>query len=133
MYETVETAILKGDFSAETTLFTEDQLVNAEWEHSKEFELNGCKYDILEVQIIDGVRVYKCINDTKESVLVNQLDRSGKVSYVLEDMLKKIQFNSLLFMFQTKATDWIKIVRDQSYKNQYTFCFLKFNFRPPDL
>jgi hypothetical protein len=133
MYETIETALMNGQMVSELDVFTETQLKQAEWEHAGEFELNGEKYDVLEVMEVNGVKTYRCVNDTKETILVNQLDKSGKVSYVLDEMLKKIQFNSLMFSVHPDAVSAINGLWKESYSNLYAFSFLKFNFRPPTI
>lgn len=131
MYESIESAMLNGRLVSDLDVFTEAQLKQAEWEHAGEFELNGNKYDVLEVMEVNGVKTYRCVNDTMETILVNQLDQSGKVSYVLDEMLKKVQFNSLMFLVHTDAVSTIKCLWNECYANLYAFSFLKFNFRPP--
>lgn len=57
-----------------TFTFSEEQVENdLEWEHSKEFMYKGNMYDIVTSQVIEGMYVYTCWLDQKETKLNKQL------------------------------------------------------------
>jgi hypothetical protein len=54
--------------------FTPEQQTKLKWEHSQEFEFDGEMYDVVEMEVIDGITQYWCWPDNEESALNRQLN-----------------------------------------------------------
>ena len=111
--------------------FTEDQLANAEWEHSKEFFLGDEKYDVVKTSKRNGKIIYHCINDKKEKELFSKLDSGRKRNRYFEDIIKKICLNlpqdkSELLQLPSLSIDY-SVFQSDSYSCNYW----KKTFRPP--
>lgn len=52
-------------------LFSEDNLVHAKWIDSKEFILNNTLYDLVYVKTQNNKKIYHCIKDHKETLIVS--------------------------------------------------------------
>ena len=61
---------------------------NIEWEHSKEFVLNGVYYDIVRSVEKEGDFYFYCYKDTKETALSIGLDRHTR-EFIAENPTKK--------------------------------------------
>ena len=83
-----------GKHNEDLVVFTENELKSAIFEHSKEFFLGEDKFDIVRVENgVEGKKFY-CINDQKEKLLFQNLDKQKKRNNVFEDVSKKFKFNS---------------------------------------
>jgi hypothetical protein len=122
-----------GLHNSDLTKFSEKDLENAEWEHSKEFFLGHEKYDVVKIETTKDGKVYHCVNDKKEIELYKSLDKNKKQRTVLDDMLKKFCAISKLFKAEEKLSSSIKqrffSLNTIDYKNQYAASL----FRPPIL
>ena len=120
-----------GLHNSDLTKFSEKDLENAEWEHSKEFFLDDEKYDVVRVEKTTEGKIYHCINDKKEIQLYKSLEKNKKQKTVLDDLLKKFCMISKLFKNDERATKSLKQgfcnLNCIEYKNQYAASL----FRPP--
>jgi len=130
--KTIMKAELKnGLHNADLTKFSEKDLENAEWEHSKEFFLGGEKYDVVKIENTKQGKVYHCINDKKEIELFKSLDKNKKQKTVIDDLLKKFCMIFKLFKNDERVITSIKqgfsVLNSVDYKNLYAASL----FRPP--
>ena len=120
-----------GLHNADLTKFSEKDLENAEWEHSKEFFLGDEKYDVVRIEKTSEGKIYHCINDKKEIQLYKSLEKNKKQKTVLDDLLKKFCMISKLFKNDERAITSLKqgfcSLNSIDYKNQYAASL----FRPP--
>jgi hypothetical protein len=120
-----------GLHNADLTKFSEKDLENAEWEHSKEFFLGDEKYDVVKIENTKQGKLYHCINDKKEIELFKSLDKNKKQKTVLDDLLKKFCMISKLFKVEEKVSSSLKqrfcSLNTIDYKNQYAASL----YRPP--
>ena len=120
-----------GLHNADLTKFSEKDLENAEWEHSKEFFLGDEKYDVVRIDKTSEGKIYHCINDKKEIQLYKSLEKNKKQKTVLDDLLKKFCMISKLFTNDERAITSLKqgfcSLNRIEYKNQYAASL----FRPP--
>jgi hypothetical protein len=77
-----------GLHNSDLSNFSEKDLENAEWEHSKEFFLGDEKYDVVKIENTKQGKLYHCINDKKEIELFKSLDKNKKQKTVLDDLLQ---------------------------------------------
>lgn len=112
--------------------FTEDQLVDAKWEHSKEFFLGDEKYDVVKTSKKDNKIIYHCINDKKEKELFSKLDTGRKRNRNFEDIIKKICLNLPHAKPEITSLSSISIINFGVYQSEsYSFNFRNKTFRPP--
>ena len=120
-----------GLHNADLTKFSEKDLENVEWEHSKEFFLGDEKYDVVRIEKTTEGKIYHCINDKKEIQLYKSLEKNKKQKTVLDDLLKKFCMISKLFTNDERAITILKqgfcSLNSIDYKNQYAASL----FRPP--
>ena len=120
-----------GLHNADLTRFSEKDLENAEWEHSKEFFLGNEKFDVVKIENTQNGKIYHCINDKKEMELFKSLDKNKKQKTFLDDVLKKFCMISKLFKNDERAIKSIKqgfcSLNNIDYENQYAASL----FRPP--
>ncbi len=120
-----------GKFDAELVVFSEEQLRNAEWEHSREFFLGEDKFDVVRIVDSDGIKLYHCINDKREKELFKSLDTHKKQKNLLEDVIKKFCLNiPSLPSFYLRTINTPVLHRDY-FSDQYTYSFSDLHFRPP--
>lgn len=126
--------LLKSQSSDENTVtFSEFDLKEAKWEHSKEFFLGEEKYDVVRKKVQNGETVYVCVNDKVEKKLLRQMHKQRQKQGVKDDnLLKKLNWLSAA-----------NSIRDKSYAlqsaplcttfNHSFLCegFLRENLRPP--
>ncbi|MDI1234202.1 MAG: hypothetical protein PSX81_07970 [bacterium] len=86
----IRTAIHNGAFKANLIVFTEAQLLKAQWDGRNEFELNHQKYDLVEKQQTGTSTVYVCINDKVEKVLLKALERAAQKNKAQQNGSKKL-------------------------------------------
>lgn len=65
---------------SKTVCFTEADLTKAEWKEDKEFVLNGFSYDVVDVNIINGKKIYFCYLDKKDIIINSLVDLSKKLT-----------------------------------------------------
>lgn len=66
--------LLKNNFSGyETAVFSEHELRNANWEHSREFYLKEHLYDVYRISHRNGTKYFHCIKDKKETAVKKYL------------------------------------------------------------
>lgn len=113
-------------------VFTEGQLADAKWEHSKEFFLGDEKYDVVKTTKKDNKIVYHCINDKKEKELFSKLDTGRKRNRYFEDIIKKICLNLPQGKPEIISLSSISIINFAIYQSDsYSYNFCKKAFRPP--
>lgn len=121
----------QGLHDRDLEIFTEDQLANAEWEHSKEFFLGDEKYDVVKTSKKNGKIIYHCINDKKEKELFSKLDTGRKRNRYFEDIIKKVCLN--LPQDKTESVQFFNLCTNYSVfqSDSYSCNYLKKTFRPP--
>lgn len=56
-----------------TFRFTASEYLNLNWEHEREFELEGLMYDVVETTVSNGIYQLVCYPDTEESLIKKKL------------------------------------------------------------
>jgi hypothetical protein len=120
-----------GKCDAVLVAFTEDQLREAEWEHSKEFFLGDDKFDVVRTSDSAGVKIYHCINDKKEKEFFKALDKGTKQNTLLEDVLKKFCVNTFVIPGLGLQPSGRSITHSDHFSMDYTYGFTHSLFRPP--
>ena len=76
-------------------------LKQLEWEGDDEFSLNGEMYDVIEMKIENNKLIVRCLNDKKETALLNKLkdnwrenERSNKIVNELFQLLQALFYHS---------------------------------------
>lgn len=129
----VKKQLKSGKCDAVLVAFTEDQLRDAEWEHSKEFFLGDDKFDVVRTSDSAGVKIYHCINDKKEKELFKALDKGKQQKTLMEDVIKKFCLNIHEFHGVELQSSGQFIIHGDYFSRDYTYGFTHSLFRPPDL
>jgi len=78
-------------------LYDQETFGKLNWEGDLEFNFNGEMYDVVSKKIVGDKMIIQCINDKKETILVNKLcndwkenDRSNKMANELFQLLQTL-------------------------------------------
>lgn len=72
MKREMKMAILKRNYDeSEIVTFSESELKNVSWNDKDEFSLNGKLYDVVKTSFEGKTKMYHCISDTKETIVLD--------------------------------------------------------------
>lgn len=124
--------IIKQDnYKANLVKFTEQELEKAIWEHSKEFFLGGSKYDVVTTEIINGIKIYHCIDDKKEIELKAKIAQQQSNKIKFDELIKKMNLSYISLTSNLKIELNKTSNKTDFYKNEYHFLFNGDISKPP--
>ena len=120
-----------GRHNAMLTAFTDSDLKEAVWEHSREFFLNGNKYDVVRIVKQNGQTTFWCINDKLELELYKALDKEQNKQSVLSDMFKKLSLTVSCKSYTEVLHRMAYCIAYPTWQRAYQFAWESALFRPP--
>ena len=123
----------EGWHNKDLVAFSEPELQSAQWEHSKEFFLGNSKYDVVRIQVLNGQKVFWCINDNKELALYKRLDQQSTESKAVFDLFKKISLVNMTSAQEAMTHRLVVNIDFPKWHRQYKYAPTETVFRPPAL
>jgi hypothetical protein len=122
-----------GRHNKDLVAFTSQQLRSAKWEHSKEFFLGSGKYDVVRTEEKNGVKIYWCINDSKEQDLYKKLNKNQSEQNTFADVFKKLTQISYVGAVTPVVSRLETDIPYPNWMNHYQYHLSLSLFRPPSL
>lgn len=129
--QSLHSLLESGQFNQKLLVFSDLDLTTAEWEHAKEFEMNGHKYDVVFCHEQNGIRFYHCIDDTIEQALFNQLNQKQNQEKDLKFHVKQIVLHFEAFRGFDLYQGFATIEHSIEWQNQYAFMHSHDWLKPP--
>jgi hypothetical protein len=127
----MQSLLSSGAFNQELIVFSDVDLKTADWEHSKEFTLNGQKYDVVFEHDQNGSAFYHCLSDDKEEVLYNQLAQKqaqqNKEVFELKHSVLSLVGLSVFALASSEFT----LTHCQKWQSFYCYAFSPSMLKPP--
>ena len=120
-----------GAFNQELIVFSDLDLKTADWEHSKEFILNGQKYDVVFEHDQNGNAFYHCLSDAKEEALYNQLAQKQAQHNRLIFELKPCVLGLVELPVYSSSLSEFTLTHCQNWQNFYHYAFSPSMLKPP--
>lgn len=129
--QTLHSLLAEGQFNQKLTVFSDIDLRTAEWEHEKEFEMNGHKYDVVFCYEQNGIHFYHCADDTIEQALFNQLEQKQSQEKDLKFHVKQIVLHFAPFQAFQIQTIQTALEHARAWQNQYAYAYSHDKLKPP--
>ncbi len=123
--------IKQDNYKSNLVVFTEKEIENAIWEHSKEFFLNESKYDVVSTETVNGIKLYHCIDDKKEVELKHKIAEQQSNKLKFDDLLKKMNLSFIHPSKHRQSHSQSFINHIELSNNKYYFLFSGDISKPP--
>lgn len=108
------------------------------WEEKNEFEYKGEMFDVVKISISKtGETLYHCVNDTKESEIINHLEKMTRKNSDEKKSIQKINIDYCFVSDPNKREVYLQTDKEKKNNFSYTHHYI-FNLnigisKPPQL